>query len=119
MTADSEIDIYSDSRRKRIRRTGRSRRTKIIAICAAAAVVLAAACIVAWRKISADNAEKKHLAEVRAALDVETFYGGVTVQGVDLGGMTMEQAKAAVSAKETSADGTYRVTIAYGAQKWS
>ena len=118
MTADSEIDIYSDSRRKRIRRTGRSRRTKIIAICAAAAVVLAAACIVAWRKISADNAEKKHLAEVRAALDVETFYGGVTVQGVDLGGMTMEQAKAAVSAKETSADGTYRVTIAYGDQKW-
>jgi vancomycin resistance protein YoaR len=63
--------------------------------------------------------ERSHLDEVSAALDTDRFYEGISVQGVSLGGMTMEQAKEAVKQQEASANGEYSITVVYGEKTWT
>lgn len=110
MTADSSTEIYSaHPAKKKISRKG------LIAIIAAAVVVCAGVCAVAG-KHAYDNYQ--HQKQVDAALNTDKFYSGITVQGVKVGGMTMQQAQQAVKAKETSARGDYDVKITYDSKKW-
>ncbi len=53
-----------------------------------------------------------------ALLDTDRFYRGISVQGVPLGGMTREQAQAALSGKEKEAAGRYDIAITYGGKEW-
>ncbi len=60
----------------------------------------------------------RHRQEVSAAIDVDTFYKGIVVAGVDLGGKTMEQAKAAVTAVESGLRDKYDIRIVYQNKTW-
>ena len=60
----------------------------------------------------------RHQQEVSAAIDTNTFYQGIVVQGIDLGGKTMEQAQAEVKALEPSLRGKYNITVQYQDKSW-
>ncbi len=60
----------------------------------------------------------QHQQEVSAAIDVNTFYPGIVVQGIDLGGKTMEQAQADVKQLEPSLRDKYDITIKYQNKNW-
>lgn len=89
---------------------------RAIAIAAVAVAVCAGVVAVGFAHYSQ---ERRHQNEVSAALDTGRFYPGISVQGVSLGGMTMQQAQQAVKPKEASAAGTYGITITYGDKKWT
>ncbi|HEX3016860.1 MAG TPA: VanW family protein [Caproicibacter sp.] len=109
MTASSSTDIYSQSGKKK------NIRGKLIAVIAAAVVVCAGVCTVAGKQMY-DNYQKQQ--QIDATLNTDKFYSGITVQGVDLGGMTMQQAQEAVKAKLASAAGNYDVKITYSGKGW-
>lgn len=49
----------------------------------------------------------------------ETFYNGISVQGVSLGGMTKEQAKEALKPAEEKLREGYGLTLTYGGDSWN
>ena len=108
MTADSEAKYTRRPAKKAARR-------KVIAVVAVAAVVCAGVCAVGFGRYYAG---RQHEKEVNSTLNTDRFYSGIVVQGVKLGGMTMQQAQQAVKAKEASAVGNYDVKITYGDKKW-
>ena len=89
---------------------------KVITVVAIAAVVCAGACAVGFGHL---YQTRQHNDQVAALIDTNRFYQGVSVQGVSLGGMTMQQAHNAVKPKETSAVGEYDVTVKYSGKKWN
>lgn len=109
MTASSSTDIYSSSGKKK------NAHGRLIAIIAAAVVVCAGVCTVAGKQMY-DN--YKYNQKVDSTLNTDKFYSGITVQGVSLGGMTMQQAQEALKAKEASACGQYDIKIAYDGKSW-
>lgn len=60
----------------------------------------------------------QHQQQVASLLDVKTFYPGIVVQGVDLGGKTMEQAKAEISKLEPATRDKYAITIQHKDKDW-
>lgn len=54
----------------------------------------------------------------RDELSANTFYPGVTVDQVDLSGMTMEQAREAVNAVPAEGGGEFGVTVRIGDMQW-
>ncbi|MGX8701931.1 VanW family protein [Caproiciproducens sp.] len=60
----------------------------------------------------------RHRQEVASVIDADTFYKGIVVAGVDLGGKTMEQAKAAAAAVEPGLRGKYDIRIVYQDKTW-
>lgn len=90
-------------------------RGRTAAIVAAAVVLLGAAGLFIGQKM---YAAYKHDQEVSAAIDTQTFYPGVVVQGVDLGGKTVTEAKSALKGAEETLKGTYDVTVTYGGKSW-
>ena len=48
-----------------------------------------------------------------AVLDVDTFYHGVVVNGIDLGGMTMDEAREALTTEEQNAEQPFSITLTY------
>ncbi len=60
----------------------------------------------------------QHQQEVSAAIDGNTFYPGIVVQGVELGGKTMEQAQAAVKKIEPTLRDKFDITVKYKDQSW-
>jgi Uncharacterized vancomycin resistance protein len=106
MTANKMIDISSGARHK-----------KHTALWAVLAVILVLGAVGGFfgRQF---YTEYRHQQEVAAAVDVNTFYPGITVQGIDLGGKTMEQAQEAVKALEPSLRGNYEITVKYGDKSW-
>ena len=106
-----------DSEAKYSRRTAKAGvHGKVIAVVAVAAVICAGVCVFGFGRL---YQTRQHNDQVAALLDTDRFYSGVSVQGVSLGGMTMQQAQEAVKPKETSVAGDYSVTITYGDKKWS
>lgn len=103
MAADSEVKYSRGSAKKGVR-------GKVIAAVAAAAVVCAGVCAVGFYQYQQN---RQHNDQVAALLDTDRFYYGVSVQDVNLGGMTMQQAREAVKPKEASAAGDYNITIIY------
>jgi len=64
-------------------------------------------------------AEYQHQKQIASVIDVDTFYHGIRVAGVDLGGKTMEQAKAAVQAAELNQRPKYNIELTYGGKSWN
>lgn len=89
-----------------------NKKSAVIAVLAAACIVVVAVC----GKLAYDH--YKYEKAVDAALNTDRFYSGIEVQGVKLGGMTMQQAKKAVGLKEPSANGHYNIVVTYGKKKW-
>lgn len=56
--------------------------------------------------------------EKRDAMDTQVFFPGVTVDGVDLSGMTMEQARSAVESVPAEGGGEFNVTVNIGGNSW-
>lgn len=54
----------------------------------------------------------------RAAMEGETFYPGVSVDGVALGGLTMEQARELLSGTEPAGGGSFAVTVHIDNRSW-
>lgn len=93
----------------------RGRRRRIFAI--AAAAVLLCACGAALGGYLYDRHQHELL--VASVIDTDAFYPGIVVQGVDLGGKTMEQAKKDITALEPSLRGKYEVAASYGGKTWT
>ena len=91
---------------------------KLIAVLSIAAAVCAGVCIVGW-KLAFDRAQAaKEATSMVSVLDTDRFYNGISVQGVNVGGMTMQQAQKAVQAKQASAIGIYSIKITHGSESW-
>lgn len=90
-------------------------RGRTAAIAAAVVVLLGAAGLFLGQKM---YAAYRHQQEVAAAIDTKTFYPGIVVQGVDLGGKTEEEAKSALKGAEEALKGNYDVTVTYGGKSW-
>lgn len=92
--------------------------SKLIVALAVAAAVCAVFCIVGGKQMFDRAQAAKDAAAMASALDTDRFYSGISVQGVNVGGMTMQQAQKAVQAKQTSAAGTYSIKIAHSGEAW-
>lgn len=57
-----------------------------------------------------------HEKAVSKAIDTDTFYSGIVVQGVDLGGKTMDQAEKAVDKALSKTH--YDIKVTYGGKNW-
>ena len=88
---------------------------KIFAV-ATAAVLLCTAGTVAGKRL---YDKYQHNLLVSSIIDTDTFYPGIVVQGKDLGGKTMQQAKEEIAALEPSFRGNYEVTLTYGEKTWT
>lgn len=108
MTVENMIDISSGAHTKR------KRHAAVISVIVAV-VLLCAAGGLFGKQLYANY---QHQKQVAAAIDTNTFYPGIVVQGIDLGGKTMEQAAAAVKEIEPSLRGKYEVTVKYQDKSW-
>ncbi len=93
----------------------------LILFCVIAVVVVAAiavTCVVLLNQHQ-EQQQQEHIQEVNKVLEnTDTFFDGITVQGVDISGMTMEEATAAVTAVEASARPTIQLTMTYNGQNY-
>ncbi len=93
----------------------------LILFCVIAVVVVAAiavTCVVLLNQHQ-EQQQQEHVQEVNKVLEnTDTFFDGITVQGVDISGMTMEEATAAVTAVEASARPTIQLTMTYNGQNY-
>lgn len=108
MTEAKMIDISSGA--------PKPRKKKYVAAIAITAVILLGAGGALFGKQL--YKEYQHQQQVASVIDVDTFYSGIRVAGVDLGGKTMEQAKAAVEAAEPNLRPPYDIRLTYGGQSW-
>lgn len=105
-------DIYSGARKK-------NKKTVWIVLTVVVCVaVLAVAAFFMLRSLNDQKAREEREAQIAALLDTDTFYEGIVVQGVDLGGMTMEEAKEKLKALEPGLRDAYSITLRYGEKKW-
>lgn len=91
---------------------GRSR--KIFAIATVAVLVCTGGAVLGKQLYE----RHQHELLVSSVIDTDAFYHGIVVQGADLGGKTMRQAKEEVTALEPSLRGKYEITLSYGEKKW-
>ena len=105
-SGDMAKDLSSVSKKKK----------HIILACvlSAAVLVLAAGAAIFFHFYS----QSQETAKMNTTVDTTTFYKGIVVQGIDLGGKTMEQATAAVKALEPSLRDKYNITITYKDKSW-
>ena len=93
----------------------------LILFCVIAVVMVAAiavTCVVLLNQHQ-EQQQQEHVQEVNKVLEnTDTFFDGITVQGVDISGMTMEEATAAVTAVEASARPTIQLTMTYNGQNY-
>lgn len=53
-----------------------------------------------------------------ARVNINTFYEGISVNGVDIGGLTLEEASAKIGEGDTASQGEFAVVIASGDKRW-
>lgn len=101
--------------------TKKSKKGLVAALCVLAVVIVAGtAGFLVWSgQKAAEEAAREREAEISALIDTDTFYHGVVVDGIDLGGMTMDEAREAVQSAEASARGDFAVTMTYGDQSFT
>ena len=109
LLSDTIKNIFSNSKKK-----------KYIIIVACCFICVAVAVVVGVTLYNQHIQHMKDLqtAKINSAVDVSTFYKGIVVQGIDLGGKTMEQATAAVKALEPSLREKYDITVTYQDKSW-
>lgn len=66
-----------------------------------------------------DQANYEHFLEMRRYLSGDWIFPGVTIDGVDVGGMTREQAAQAVGQAEATGGGDFSIDIAVGNDTWT
>ena len=88
----------------------KSKKGVIIAVAAVVVVIAAAAAVFGVMKWRERQEQEAYEAQVSAVLDVDTFYHGVVVNGIDLGGMTMDEAREALTTEEQNAEQIYTRT---------
>ena len=83
-------------------------------------VVLGCACVwLGGAKIYQDQmAAYESYAAIRQTVSSELFYPGVTIDGVDLGGMSMEDAKTLVAGKQAETSSAFSLVVAAGEKRW-
>lgn len=59
-----------------------------------------------------------HVRDMEAAVNVDAFYQGISIGGVDVGGMTREEARQAVQTAVAEQLNVPGITITYGEQQW-
>ena len=101
--------------------TKKSKKGLVAALCVLAVVIVAGtAGFLVWSgQKAAEEAAREREAEISALIDTDTFYHGIVVDGIDLGGMTMDEAREAVQSAESSARGDFAVTMTYGDQSFT
>lgn len=109
MAVGNMVDISSG-----VPRTRRKRHTAVIIIIIAVIALLAAGGVFGKQLYE----QYQHQEQVNSVIEVNTFYPGIVVQGIDLGGKTMEEAAAAVKQLEPSLRGKYDITIKYKDKTW-
>lgn len=93
----------------------------LILFCVIAVVVVAAIVVTSILLVNRhqEQQQEEHIQEVNKVLEnTNTFYDGITVQGVDISGMTMEEATAAVTAVEATSRPTIQLTMTYNGQNY-
>ena len=101
--------------------TKKSKKGLVAALCVLAVVIVAGtAGFLVWSgQKAAEEAARERETEISALIDTDTFYHGIVVDGIDLGGMTMDEAREAVQSAESSARGDFAVTMTYGDQSFT
>lgn len=61
-----------------------------------------------------EEARLKHLQEVDETINIDTFYRGISIEGIDLSGKTKEEAKEALKQIEPSLRDDIDITLTYG-----
>lgn len=72
------------------KRKKRSKKPVVIFVAVAAAAAVIAGIVCAYKYYEAKNQE--YIAAVAQAIDIDVFYDGISVEGIELGGLTKEQA---------------------------
>lgn len=88
---------------------------KVKAAAVAAVLLLVAGGAVAGQRLYAGYRHGKSVSEL---IDTDLFYHGIVVQGVDLGGKSMSEAKAAVEAALPSTAPSVKIQVSYGDREW-
>ncbi len=83
-------------------------------------VLLGCACIwLGGAKIYQDQmAAYESYAAIRQAVSGDAFFPGVTLDGTDLGGMSMEQAQAMVADRQAETSAAFSLVVASGEKRW-
>ncbi|MBR6027757.1 MAG: VanW family protein [Clostridia bacterium] len=69
--------------------------------------------------ITLDSERFENYRASRLSLETDAIYPGVLIDGVDVGGMTVSQARQALENVSAGGGGTFSVTVKAGRQKWS
>ncbi len=89
--------------------------------CSIAAVVVVAivATSILLVRYYQEQQQQAHIQEVNKVLEnTDTFFDGITVQGVDISGMTMEEATEAVTAVEATTRPVIQLTMTYDGEDY-
>ena len=85
-------------------------------------LVVIAGCIALWAagaKLYSDRmAAYESYAAISKIVRQETYFPGITVDGVDLGGMTREEAKALFDGRQMQTSSEFSLIVAAGEKKW-
>ena len=83
-------------------------------------VMLGCACVwLGGAKIYQDQmAAYESYAAIRQAVSSETFFPGVTIDGTDLGGMSLGQAQAIISGRQEQTASAFSLVVAAGEKRW-
>lgn len=109
---DNEHEIFSGAP------VGDKRKWWVIGGCVLAAVVIICLVGAGIGMLRTDGTESQPESLPQSQLADNTFYKGVVVEGVDLGGMTMEEAAAELKDVEQTLGADCRVTMNYEGKSW-
>lgn len=123
--ADTQQDIYSNSPGAPANSGGPNKKI-YIGIGVACTVLIAAVIIAVVVLLTGGQAGPAVVSSMAgsgeyselAALNTNTFYDGILIGGVGVGGMTKEEARKALEEKLPRTDKKYDVELAYGEKSW-
>jgi vancomycin resistance protein YoaR len=109
MAAEETVDIFSGAE------TPKKKKHIAVWVSLSALLVLGTLGGVFGKQFYEEYQRQKQISSV---VDVDTFYKGIVVQGIDLGGKTMDEAKAELKQLEPSLRGKYDIKIQYKDKVW-
>ena len=123
--ADTQQDIYSNSSEPPVKNGGPNKKI-YIGIGIACTVLIAAVVVAVIFLLSGSQGEQAGVPSMTSssvsseleALNTNTFYDGILIGGVDVGGMTKEEARKALEEKLPQADKDYDAELTYGEKSW-
>lgn len=110
MAAEKTVDIFSGEE------TGKRKKHIAVWVSLSALLVLGVLAGVFGKQFYHEYQLQK---QINSVIDVDTFYKGIVVQGIDLGGKTMDEAKAEIKQLEPDLRGKYDIKIQYKDKTWN